>query len=168
MVILGIDTAIRRTGYGVVRMEGNRIHVLDCGVIKNAPSLKHSECLRRIYMGIKELVDAFKPDAASIEMAFVGKNVRTTMILSMARGAAIASASNAGVPVYEYSPKTAKRSTVGMGTASKEQVASVLAAVCHLEVSGIPNDSTDALALAVCHGNIAVRPELAAFLAEPL
>ena len=51
-----------------------------------------------------------------------------------------------------------------MGTASKEQVASVLAAVCHLEVSGIPNDSTDALALAVCHGNIAVRPELAAFL----
>ena len=110
MVILGIDTAIRRTGYGVVRMEGNRIHVLDCGVIKNAPSLKHSECLRRIYMGIKELVDAFKPDAASIEMAFVGKNVRTTMILSMARGAAIASASNAGVPVYEYSPKTAKRS----------------------------------------------------------
>ena len=161
MVILGIDTAIRRTGYGVVRMEGNRIHVLDCGVIKNAPSLKHSECVRRIYMGIKELVDAFKPDAASIEMAFVGKNVRTTMILSMARGAAIASASNAGVPVYEYSPKTAKRSAVGMGTASKEQV-------CHLEVSGIPNDSTDALALAVCHGNIAVRPELAAFLAEPL
>ena len=109
MVILGIDTAIRRTGYGVVRMEGNRIHVLDCGVIKNAPSLKHSECLRRIYMGIKELVDVFKPDAASIEMAFVGKNVRTTMILSMARGVAIASASNAGVPVYEYSPKTANR-----------------------------------------------------------
>lgn len=132
MVILGIDTAIRRTGYGVVRMEGNRIHVLDCGVIKNAPSLKHSECLRRIYMGIKELVDAFKPDAASIEMAFVGKNVRTTMILSMARGAAIASASNAGVPVYEYSPKTAKRSAVGMGDC-------VQGAGCFCSGGGLPS-----------------------------
>ena len=110
MVILGIDTAIRRTGYGVVRMVGNSISVLDCGVIRNAPSLKHSECLRRIYLGIGELIEMFRPDAASIEMAFVGKNVRTTMILSMARGAAIASAANAGVPVYEYSPKTAKRS----------------------------------------------------------
>ena len=111
MVILGIDTAIRRTGYGVVRMEGNSISVLDCGVIRNAPSLKHSECLRRIYLGIGELIEMFRPDAASIEMAFVGKNVRTTMILSMARGAAIASAANAGVPVYEYSPKTAKRTS---------------------------------------------------------
>ena len=168
MVILGIDTAIRRTGYGVVGMEGNRIRVLDCGVIKNAPSLKHSDCLRRIFMGIRELIETFKPDAASIEMAFVGKNVRTTMILSMARGAAIAAASSAGVPVYEYSPKTAKRSAVGIGTASKEQVASVLAALCRLEVSGIPDDSTDALALAVCHGNIATRPELAAFLTQPI
>ena len=100
MVILGIDTAIRRTGYGVVGMEGNRIRVLDCGVIKNAPSLKHSDCLRRIFMGIRELIETFKPDAASIEMAFVGKNVRTTMILSMARGAAIAAASSSGLPVY--------------------------------------------------------------------
>lgn len=168
MVILGIDTAIRRTGYGVVRMEGNSISVLDCGVIRNAPSLKHSECLRRIYLGIGELIEMFRPDAASIEMAFVGKNVRTTMILSMARGAAIASAANAGVPVYEYSPKTAKRSAVGIGAASKEQVASVLAALCRLEVSGIPDDSTDALALAVCHGNVAARPELAAFLTQPI
>ena len=168
MIILGIDTAIRRTGYGVVRMEDGSISVLDCGVIKNAPSLKHSECLRRIYGGIGELIETFRPDAASIEMAFVGKIVRTTMILSMARGAAIASAANAGVPVYEYSPKTAKRSAVGIGAASKEQVASVLAALCRLEVSGIPDDSTDALALAVCHGNVAARPELAAFLTQPI
>ena len=168
MVILGIDTAIRRTGYGIVRMDSGRIEVLDCGVIKNSPDLKHSECLRRIYLGIQELIGTFHPDAASIEMAFVGRNVKTTMIQSMARGAAIASAAVSGVPVFEYSPKTAKRSAVGMGTASKEQVASVLAAIGSLDISKIPNDSTDALALAVCHGNLAGRPELAALYAEAL
>ena len=94
---------------------------------------------------IKELIETHHPDAASIEAAFANKNIRTTMLLSMARGAAAASAAVCGVPIYEYSPKTAKRAAVGMGTAAKEQVASVLAAMCSREVSRIPNDATDAL-----------------------
>ena len=159
MIVLGIDTALRTTGYGLVRLESGRFSVLDCGVIANKASLNHAECLRRIFLGIKELIENYRPDAASIEAAFANKNIRTTMLLSMARGAA--SASVCGVPVFEYSPKTAKRAAVGMGTAAKEQVASVLAAMCSLEVSRIPNDATDALALAVCHANIASRPELA-------
>ena len=90
------------------------------------------------------------------------------MLLSMARGAAVSSAAICGIPVFEYSPKTAKRAAVGMGTAAKEQVASVLAAMCSLDVRQIPNDATDALALAVCHANIASRPELAGLAGHEL
>lgn len=166
MIVLGIDTALRTTGYGLIRLEKGHFSVLDCGVIANKSSLKHAECLRRIFLGIRELIESYHPDAASMEAAFANKNIRTTMLLSMARGAAAASAAVCGIPVFEYSPKTAKRAAVGMGTAAKEQVASVLAAMCSLEVSRIPNDATDALALAVCHANIVSRPELAGMAKE--
>ncbi|MBR2364928.1 MAG: crossover junction endodeoxyribonuclease RuvC [Lentisphaeria bacterium] len=157
MIILGIDTAMRKTGYGVVEMDHNSIRVLDCGVIHNKANLKHTECVRRIFLGIRELINTFKVDAVSLETAFVNRNVKTAMILSLARGAAITSAAIEKIPVYEYSPKTAKRAAVGLGTASKEQVANVLASLCSLNVTDIPDDSTDALALAVCHGNLACR-----------
>ncbi len=129
--------------------------VLDCGVITNKPGMKHSECLRRLSGGIAELVSAFHPDAASIESAFVSRNIKTAMILSLARGAVIAKLAEQNVPVYEYSPKTAKRAATGRGEASKEQVAAILAALGHLNVSDIPDDSTDALALALCHASLA-------------
>lgn len=168
MIVLGIDTALRTTGYGVIRLEKGRFSVLDCGVIANKAALKHGECLRRIYLGIQELIGAFHPEAASIEAAFANKNIKTTMLLSMARGSAVASASVCDIPVFEYSPKTAKRAAVGMGTASKEQVAAVIASMCSLNVSDIPNDATDALALAICHANIASRPELAGLAGHEL
>jgi len=154
MIILGIDTAIRKTGYGVLEMTGAAsVKILDCGVIANSPKLKHSECLRRLSGGIQELVNAFHPDVASIESAFASRNIKTAMILSLARGAVIARLAENNVPVYEYSPKTAKRAATGNGEASKEQVMTIMAALGHLDISEIPNDSTDALALAMCHGS---------------
>ena len=89
-VILGVDTSLRSTGYAVIRMNApGKYEILDCGVIKNKASLIHSECLYRIAGGIRELVDTFHPDTASIESAFVQKNIKTAMILSLARGAVI-------------------------------------------------------------------------------
>lgn len=168
-VVLGIDTAIRCTGYGVVEMlSPGKFRILDCGVIKNGKDLPHSECLRRLYGGMLELSERYKPKSASIEGAFVGRNIKTAMTLSLARGAVIAALAGLGIPVYQYSPATAKRSAVGRGDASKEQVAMMMAALCGIDVRRIPNDSTDALALAVCHGNASARPELEALLAKPL
>ena len=153
-VILGVDTSPRSTGYAVIRMNApGKYQILDCGVIKNKASLIHSECLYRIAGGIRELVDTFHPDTASIESAFVQKNIRTAMILSLARGAVITALAEKGIEIYEYAPTTAKRSAIGRGTATKEQVAVMMAAVCGIDVSGVPDDSTDALALAVCHAN---------------
>ena len=153
-VILGVDTSLRSTGYAVIRMNApGKYQILDCGVIRNKASLIHSECLYRIAGGIRELVDTFHPDTASIESAFVQKNIKTAMILSLARGAVITALAEKGIEIYEYSPTTAKRSAIGRGTATKEQVAVMMAAVCGIDVSGVPDDSTDALALAVCHAN---------------
>ena len=86
MIILGIDPAIRTTGYGVIRTESvSRFEILDCGIIANSARLPHTECLRRLAGGIRELVGAFTPDYASIEDPFVGKNASTAIILGMAR-----------------------------------------------------------------------------------
>ena len=82
------------------------------------------------------------------------------MILSLARGAVIASLAESSVPIYEYSPKTAKRAAVGRGEASKEQVAAMMAAICGIDISGVPDDATDALALALCHANLSAHKEL--------
>ena len=158
MIIIGIDTAIRKTGYGVIDMRtGGSIQILDCGLIRNAPSLPHSECLRRLAGGIRELVASFKPEAAAIESAFVSRNVKTAMILSLARGAVITALAECSVPAFEYSPKSAKRAATGLGEADKSQVAAIMANLGGLDISQIPDDATDALALAYCHGNLVLR-----------
>jgi len=169
MIILGIDAAIRCTGYGVIKLNKmSDIEVLDCGIIKNTPKMFHSECLKRISGGIKELIKSFNPDSASIEDAFYGKNIKTSMILSMARGAAIAAVAEYDLPVFTYSPRTAKKAIVGTGKGSKTQIAIMLANLLNINTSDIPRDSTDALALAICHGQNKIRPELSTFLTNEI
>ena len=169
MIVLGVDTAIRCTGYGVIDIQhGDRISILDCGVIKNPQKAPHSECLRRIAGGIRELVTTYSPEAASIEGVFFQKNIKTAMILSLARGAVIAVLAENGIASFEYAPKKAKQAVVGTGMASKQQVATMIAAMTGLSLDKMPLDSTDALALAMCHGQIAVKPGGIEFLPKPI
>ncbi len=152
MIVLGIDPAIRTTGYGVLRAESaNGFEILDCGVIANSARLPHSECVRRLLLGIGELVERFHPDCASLEAPFVGRNARTAIILGMARGAILAALASREVPAYSYTPSVAKKAAVGSGRATKEQIAVMMAAELHIGIEQIPLDSTDALALAMCH-----------------
>lgn len=169
MIVLGVDTAIRTTGYGVIDMTSvSGIKVLDCGVIKNSPKLLHSECMRRIAGGIRELIAAFSPDAVSIEDAFVKDNIRTAMVLSLARGAAITAAAEAGVPIFAYAPTKIKKAIFGNGKATKEQMALVLSAMFNLETRTIPLDATDALSMAICHAQNTCRPYGQLLIAKPL
>ncbi len=169
MIILGIDPAIRCTGYGVVEFKSvNDSQILDCGVIRNTQKMPHSECLRRINGGIKQLVDQFKPDMASIEDPFLGRNPKTAIILGMVRGAVLAILAGHGIPSYSYSPRTAKKSAVGVGTATKKQIALMMANEFDLNTTTIPLDATDALALAICHARLAVNPALKEFLPKVL
>ncbi len=153
MIILGFDTAIRTSGYGVIKIESfNKVSVLDCGIIKNTQKMRHSECLRRIMGGMKELIKEYSPDEVVLEDAFYSKNVKTAMILSLARGVVIGTAAELDLPVYTYAPKTAKKAVVGTGAGSKEQVAMMLSQILKINIKDIPLDATDALSLAICHG----------------
>ena len=161
MIILGLDPAIRTTGYGVVEMlPGKKARILDCGVIKNTPQMPHSECVRRLAGGVRELINTFKPDCASLESPFVGDNAKTAIILGMARGAILTALAENSIPAYAYAPIVAKRAVTGLSHARKEQVALMMANEFNIAVSDIPDDATDALALAICHGEKALQTQI--------
>ena len=168
MIILGIDTAMRCTGYGIISAEPDEIKVLDCGVIKNGRKLKHSECLRRLAGGIRELINSHSIDAAAIEGVFYGKNIKTTLILGYARGCVMTTLAEADIPTYAYSPKEVKMSAGGSGFASKQQVAVMMSAILNIDITNIEDDATDALGLAVCHANKALRTESELFLPKQI
>ena len=168
MIILGVDTAMRCTGYGVLEVIGDDFRVLDCGVIKNKPKVPHSECLRRLSGGIRELVKNYKIDTAAIEGAFYGKSVRTTMILGYARGCVMTVLAENNITTYAYSPKEVKLSAAGTGYASKNQVAVVLASILDIDIDKIENDATDALGLAMCHANRISREGSEYFVNKPV
>jgi len=160
MIVLGLDPAIRTTGYAVIEAaEGTPVKLLDCGVIVNTPKMPHSECVRRLHGGVAELVNTFHCDCASLEDPFVGRNSRTAIILGMARGAILSALALAGVPAYSYTPAVAKQSAAGRGSATKEQVALMLACEFRINADAIPLDSTDAIALALCHLQRMQHPE---------
>ena len=168
MIILGLDPAIRTTGYGVIEMRsGNKSRILDCGVIKNTASMPHSECVRRLAGGVRELVNTFHPDCASLESPFVGDNARTAIILGMARGAILTALAENNIIAYAYAPVVAKRAVTGLSHARKEQVALMMANEFDIAVSDIPDDATDALALALCHGQRAMQTQID-LLGKPL
>ena len=106
LAALGIDTALRSTGYGVITMTGRKFTAVDCGVIRNARQALLSDCLRRHGSGVEELIKTFKPDVASIEGSFYFKNAKTAMLLGMARGAVVSILARHGLPCYVYAPRT--------------------------------------------------------------
>jgi len=169
MIVLGIDPAIRTTGYGVIELtpSGN-CKILDCGVIANAARVPHTECLRRLYGGIEELISLWHPDHAALEEPFVGKNAKTAIILGMARGGILSALVNHNIPAFAYNPSVAKRAATGHGGADKSRIAFLLSAEFNISVDQIPLDSTDALALALCHIQRMQYPELDGNTGKPL
>ena len=149
--IIGLDTALRCTGWGMVDVRGNQLKAVDCGVIKNSPRAAMSDCLRRLAGGIRELIELYRPDIAVIEGGFFCRNVKTAMVLGSARGAVIAALAEAGIPIHEYAPRRVKQAVCGFGNASKQQVALLVAQFLAIQIDRMPLDSSDALALALCH-----------------
>lgn len=152
MIVLGIDTSLRSTGYAVVEKKGNSFSVLDYGNIKNKQSLLLSECLVRIRAKIGVLVDSYSPHAVAVEGVFFAKNAKTAMILGHARGTAIEVCSSKGLHVYEYAPRKVKLAVTGVGTAQKLQVQSMVARFVGI-TDKIQEDAADAMAIAICHLN---------------
>lgn len=148
--ILGIDTSLRSTGIAVVDRSGSGFQSLEFDILHNPRTRKHSECLKRIYDGVLDVIGRTSPDAASIEGIFHCKNVRTAVTLGQARGAALTACAMAGIPVYEYSPRKVKQSVCGTGAAHKDQVAKMVTSILALDKTP-RDDESDALAIAICH-----------------
>src|SRR5512138_1144724 len=154
MKILGIDPGSRITGYGIITKEGNRLIHLDNGAIFSDKTSDFPSRLARIYRGLSEIIETYRPDAVAVENIFFSNNVQSALKLGQARGAAIVAGVNAGLPVFEYTALQVKQAVVGNGKAAKEQVQKMIRVLLNLpEIA--QEDASDALAVAVCHAHSA-------------
>ena len=150
MTVLGIDTSLRSTGFGVLAVEGSRLRAVEMGTIKNAQKVSLSGCLRNIHLTVASLIEKHHPDVLAIESVIYGKNAGTMLVLGEARGAVLVAAADAGVPVYEYEPRRMKMAVCGNGMAEKVQIQRMIKTL--LSLPELPqNDAADALGLAITH-----------------
>lgn len=156
MRILGIDPALRTTGFGVIDVEGGELHYVASGTIKTdaVDSGQLPLRLKVIYDGMREVVARYTPHCASVEIVFVNVNPQSTLLLGQARGAAITGLVSCDLVVAEYTALQMKKAIVGAGHARKEQVQEMVKRL--LKLPGVPGkDAADALGLAICHAHAA-------------
>lgn len=151
MRILGIDPGIATIGFGIVDSEKNRHRLVTCGVITTPAHTSLSSRLEQIYEDLQRLLEAFKPDAVSIEELFFNTNITTGIAVAHGRGVILLACRKAGVGIYEYTPLQVKQAVVGYGRAEKAQVMDMVRRLCGLSAPPKPDDAADAVALALCH-----------------
>jgi crossover junction endodeoxyribonuclease RuvC len=151
MIIIGVDPGTLIAGYGVIERHGTAITLIDVGVIKNAGDVSMPLRLKKIYSTLCSVIDRFHPDEFAIETAFYSKNAQSALKIGQARGVSILAGVNYEIPVTEYSPREIKKAVTGKGAASKEQVQYMMMSMLKLKAAPKHFDSTDALAVAVCH-----------------
>ena len=150
-LVLGIDPGSRITGFGVVERHGVDIVYVGSGVIRVGRTAPRPERLKTIKERIDGVLAEYHPDEVAVEEIFMARNPRSTMILGEARGVIILAAAEAGLPVYEYSPREVKCSVTGSGAAHKSQVAFMIGKHLVLAHRLETEDESDALAVAFCH-----------------
>jgi crossover junction endodeoxyribonuclease RuvC len=151
MIILGIDPGTNATGYGIIKYQNNTFTKIASGIIKLSSSDPIPVRLRIIYDSLDKLIKTYKPDEFAIETAFYGKNVQSAMKIGYARGVSILAAAHNNIPTGEYSPREVKKSVVGRGSATKEQVSFMIKSLLVINSEKMKTDETDALAIALCH-----------------
>jgi len=152
MIILGIDPALRTTGFGVIEKQGSRLRYIASGTIKTGSETALPPRLKVILASIGEVIATYRPACAAIEKVFVNVNPQSTLLLGQARGAAITALVGADLEVAEFTPTQIKQAVVGTGKASKAQVQDMVARL--LKLPGLPgSDAADALAVAICHAH---------------
>jgi crossover junction endodeoxyribonuclease RuvC len=151
MIILGVDPGTLIAGYGVVERNGTQLSLRDVGIVNNASTDSMPLRLKKIYSVLNSVIERFHPDEFAIETAFYSKNAQSALKIGQARGVSILAAVNYEIPVTEYSPREIKKAVTGKGAATKEQVQYMMMSLLKLKAKPKHFDSTDALAVAVCH-----------------
>jgi crossover junction endodeoxyribonuclease RuvC len=150
--ILGIDPGLRRTGWGVIEVEGNRLVYVACGSAQSDETAALAMRLVTLHDALVRVVDAFRPDEAAIEQTFVNKNAAATLKLGQARGIALMVPARAGVLIAEYAPNLIKKTIVGAGHGDKAQIRMMLG-VLMPKADPQTHDAADALAIAITHAH---------------
>jgi crossover junction endodeoxyribonuclease RuvC len=150
--ILGIDPGLRRTGWGLIACEGNRLIYLACGSVETNDKLALAERLVAIHDGLARIVAEFRPDEAAVEATFVNRDAVATLKLGQARGIALLVPAKAGVSVAEYAPNLVKKTIVGAGHAEKAQIRMMIGVLLP-KADPQSEDAADALAIAVTHAH---------------
>lgn len=153
MIILGIDPGYAIVGYGVIKYEANRFTVIDYGAVTTQAHTPFVERLEIIYNNLNEIMKRYKPEAMAIEKLFYNTNAKTVIDVAQARGVTVLAAQQNGVEMFEYTPLQVKQSVVGYGRAEKKQVQEMTRVILNLEKIPKPDDTADALAMAICHAH---------------
>lgn len=150
--IIGIDPGLRRTGWGVIEADGNRLIYVACGSVEPSDDLPLSSRLLTIHEGLTAVLSTHNPMEAAVEQTFVNKDGVATLKLGQARGIAMLAPAMFGISVAEYAPNQVKKTVVGAGHADKQQIAMMLKIL--LPKAEPPSaDAADALAIAITHAH---------------
>ncbi len=150
--ILGIDPGLRRTGWGVIDVEGNRLAYVACGSVASDDRGALADRLVTLHAGLVRVIDEFRPAEAAVEATFVNKDAAATLKLGQARGVALLAPASAGVMVAEYAPNLVKKTIIGAGHGEKAQIR-VMIGVLLPKADPKTHDAADALAIAICHAH---------------
>ncbi len=153
MIIVGIDPGTRAAGFGVIEVTGSSVQCREYGVIKVDGKLPLAERLYKINSAVEELLMSWRPEVVGVEEVFYGKNVKTAITLGHVRGVIILEVHKAEAELFEFSPTQIKKTIVGNGHASKDQVEFMVRALLRLPPDPIKDDAFDALAIALCANN---------------
>ena len=150
--VLGVDPGLTRCGIGIIEGSiGKPLSLIAVGVIQTPPEAPLEKRLLQLEQELEEWISLHKPDVIAIERVFSQHNVRTVMGTGQAAGIALLVAARRDIPVMMHTPSEVKAAVTGSGRANKKQVAEMVKRLLNLESIPKPVDSTDALALAICH-----------------
>ena len=152
MLVLGVDPGSKTTGYGLVEKTKDTLTCIHSGRVSPSGKLPFYERIHHIFKAMTEVISRYRPEELAIEDVFYAKNIQSSLKLGHARGAVLIAAVQCGVRIFEYTPLEIKKSVVGYGRTTKEQVRSMVRMILNLKT--VPDlDTSDALATAICHLN---------------
>ncbi|MBQ3482590.1 MAG: crossover junction endodeoxyribonuclease RuvC [Clostridia bacterium] len=153
MIILGIDPGLAIVGWGVVECSRGRFRTLGYGAIRTPAGTRTEERLLLIYKELSAIIAHFHPDEMAVEELFFTNNITTGIRVAEARGIVLLCGEQNKLPIAEYTPPQVKQAVVGYGKAEKKQVITMVTSILRLAEPPKPDDTADALAIAICHGH---------------
>lgn len=157
MIILGIDSGLARTGFGIIEADKKNLKAIDYGCISTGSKIPLTKRLKRLFLDIKNLIKKYRPDLIVIEELFFAKNAKTAIKVGEARGVVILACAEASCEIAELTPLQVKTFLTSYGRASKKQIQQIVKLRLNLKETPKPDDAADALALAICGAKLASK-----------